>query len=236
LQFPLHDERVSGNIWDTPIVKTLICIATALEGASLRDRIGPSRDVRIIETGVGLVNASHAATVAILSERPDAIIICGIGGAYQSSGLAVGDVACAELEIYGDLGAQSPSGFLDMSALGFPVVAGATPLFNELPLQIFPTPRRARFVTVSTCTGTDTVAREIERRTRGAVENMEGAAIVHVAHLHDIHVGEIRGVSNMVANRDKASWRLREATSAAHQALIMWLTNASPACVTPKVS
>ena len=46
-------------------------------------------------------------------------MVCGIGGAYPSSGLNVGDVASAEIEIYGDLGAQSPSGFLDMQALGF---------------------------------------------------------------------------------------------------------------------
>ncbi len=206
-------------------MKTLICIATALEGASLRDRIGPSLNVRLIETGVGPVNAAHAVTVAILSERPDAIIICGIGGAYPSAGLAVGDVACAAWEIYGDLGAQSPSGFLDMAALGFPVVAGSPPLFNELPLQVFPTSRRARFVTVSTCTGTDSVAREIEGRTQGAIENMEGAAVVHVAHLHGIQVGEIRGISNIVTNRDKGSWKLRDATAAAQQALIDWLTN-----------
>jgi futalosine hydrolase len=206
-------------------VKLLICIATAPEGASLRDRIGPSNDVRIIETGVGPVNAAHAATVAILSERPDVIIICGIGGAYPSSGLAVGDVACAESEIYGDLGAQSPSGFLDMEALGFPVVAGSSPLFNELPLQVFPAPRRSRFVTVSTCTGTDVVAQEIERRTRGAVESMEGAAIVHVAHLEGVRVGEIRGVSNIVTNRDKASWKLREAIAAAQDVLVNWLAD-----------
>ena len=31
---------------------------------------------------------------------------------------------------------------------------------------------------------------------------MEGAAVAHVAHLHGIPVGEVRGISNMVTNRD----------------------------------
>ena len=48
----------------------------------------------------------------------------GIGGAYPESGLKIGQVACAEVEIYGDLGADSPAGFLDMEALGMTVVAG----------------------------------------------------------------------------------------------------------------
>ena len=50
------------------------------------------------------------------------IVVCGVGGAYPASGLEVGDVVCAASECYGDLGATSPSGFLDMKALGFPVV------------------------------------------------------------------------------------------------------------------
>ena len=125
--------------------------------------------------------------------------------------------------MYGDLGAQSPNGFLNMRALGFPVVAGATPLFDELPMHIFPSARRVRFVTVSTCTGTAATAWEIETRTGGAVENMEGAAIAHVAYLHGVPVGEVRAISNIVTNRDKASWRLKEAAQLAQLAVIDWL-------------
>lgn len=171
------------------------------------------------------MNAAHAATVAILNEKPDEILICGVAGAYPGAGLPIGDVVSADVEVYGDLGAQSPEGFLDMARLGFPVVAGPSPLFNELPLQVFPCSRRVRFVTVSTCTGTDAVARALEQRTRGSIENMEGAAIVHVARLHGINVGEIRGVSNIVTNRDTASWKLREAAAAAQQMLAHWLSS-----------
>ena len=66
-------------------------------------------------------------------------------------------------------------------------------------------------MTVSTCTGTDAAARAIEARTGGAVENMEGAAVAHVAHLHGIPVGEVRGISNIVTDRDTKAWRLKEA-------------------------
>jgi len=179
-------------------------------------------------TGVGPVNAAHAATVAIVERTPDAIVVCGIGGAYPMSGLQVGEVASAEVEIYGDLGAQSPSGFLDMKTLGFPVVNSPAPLFNEIPMQVLPTDRRARFVTVSTCTGTESSARELEARTRGGVENMEGAAVAHVAHLHRIRVGEVRGISNIVTNRDTKSWRVKDASIVAQDALIAWLETLTP--------
>jgi futalosine hydrolase len=204
-------------------VNILICSATAFEASLLRDRYSGRVEVRVIITGVGPVNAAHAATVAVIENRPDEIVVCGIGGAYPSSNLRTNDVVSANTEIYGDLGAQSPTGFLDMQALGFPVVSTPRPLFNELPLQVFPTTAVARFVTVSTCTGTESSAREIAARTNGAVENMEGAAIAHVAHLHGIPVGEVRGISNLVTNRDVKSWRMKEAAHAAQESLISWI-------------
>lgn len=201
----------------------LICVATELEGGLLRQRLESRHDIVVTTTGVGPVNAAHGVTLAITKQRPDAIVLCGVGGAYPGSGLAIGDVACAEVECYGDLGASSPTGFLDMRALGFPVIAGPPPIYNDLPLQVFPAARRVKFVTVSTCTGTEAVARAIESRTGGAVENMEGAAVAHVAALHGIPVGEVRGISNPVTDRDTGSWRLGEAAVAAQEAFLAWL-------------
>jgi futalosine hydrolase len=107
------------------------------------------------------------------------------------------------------------------TTLGFPIIPG---VYNVLPMQLFPTLRRGRFVTTNTCTGTDDDAQAIEARTGGAVESMEGAAIAHVAALAGIPVGEIRGISNLVGNRDRSSWRVKEAASAAQEALLAWIT------------
>jgi futalosine hydrolase len=207
-------------------MNVLICAATDFEAPRLDESF--RQRVRIVTTGVGPVNAAHATTLAIVQHKPDVIIVCGVGGAYPSSGLQVGDVVSASVEIYGDLGAHSPSGFLDMQALGFPVIAAPTVFFNELPMEVFPAARSVRFVTVSTCTGTDAGARELEARTNGAVENMEGAAIAHVAHMHGIPVGEVRGISNMVTNRDTKSWRLKDAAAAAQDAVLTWLEASRP--------
>ena len=201
----------------------LVPVATSFECTLLRERLAGRRDVTVIETGVGPVNAAHAVTMAITQHKPSEIMICGVGGAYPQSGLQIGDVVCAEMECYGDLGASSPTGFLDMKTLGFAVVAGAAPIYNDLPMQILPLERRAKFVTVSTCTGTEAAARAIEQRTGGAVENMEGAAIAHVAHLMGVGVGEVRGISNMVTNRDKSSWKLKDASTAAQEAVLAWI-------------
>jgi futalosine hydrolase len=110
-----------------------------------------------------------------------------------------------------------------MEALGFPVIPGNPPLFNRLPLDLFPAARRAPFVTCATCTGTDEKAAALAARTGGAVESMEGAAIVHVARLMGVRVGEVRGISNAAGSRDRARWRVPEAAAAARAALVAWI-------------
>ncbi len=195
----------------------VVCVATEAEGELLHPH------VPVVCTGVGAVNAAYALTRFLDRERVKAVVVCGIGGAYPGSGIRIGSAVCAESECYGDLGADSPDGFLDMQALGFPVVQGASPLYNVLPMQIFPAMRRTRFVTMNTCTGNDDDARAIEARTGGGVESMEGAAIAHVAALAGIPVGEIRGISNLVGNRDRNSWRVKEAALAAQETLLAWI-------------
>ena len=201
----------------------LLCFSTELEGALLRAQLSGRSGIALVRTGVGQVNAAHAVTLFIARDRPSAIVVCGVGGAYSGRGLAVGDVVAAQTECYGDLGATSPAGFLDMQSLGFPVVEAPQPLYNLLPMQVFPVSRRVPFVTVSSCTGTDDMAESLAARTGGAVESMEGAAVAHVAHLHGIPVGEVRGISNMVGNRNPAVWRLQEAASAAQRVVLSWI-------------
>jgi len=151
----------------------LVCAATEIESHLLKSH------APILLTGIGAVNAAYTLTRFLERNEVRRIVVCGIGGAYLGSGLSIGDVCCAATETYGDLGVETPEGFLNMEALGFPVV-------TTFPLQFYPHARREKFVTVNTCSGTDALARAMEKRTAGgSVENMEGAAMAHVAGLAD---------------------------------------------------
>ena len=200
----------------------IVCVATELEGILLRPH------VPVLCTGVGAVNAAYSLTRYLERESASGVIVCGIAGAYPQAfsdgGLGLGSVVCADSECYGDLGANDSNGnFLDMRALGFPVIPGPPePIYNLLPMGIFPAERRARFVTMNTCSGGDEDARRLESRTGGSVESMEGAAIAHVATLFGIPCGEIRAISNRAGNRDRNSWRVKEAAAAAQEALLAW--------------
>jgi futalosine hydrolase len=173
--------------------------------------VGKSRVVHMA-SGMGVANAAHAATVLCERFSPDRIIVFGIGGAYPGSGLNIGNVVLAEKEVYADMGLVLADGFFGLKAIGIPLLKkGRKEYFNEFPLDArllkkalngTYAVRSGAFATVNASTGTAKRAREIAERTGAACENMEGAAVAHVCARYGIPLLEIRGISNIVPDRD----------------------------------
>jgi futalosine hydrolase len=79
---------------------------------------------------------------------------------------------------------------------------------------------RGRFVTVSSCSGTKERGQELARRHQAVCENMEGAAIALTALRYGIPCLEIRGISNLVEDRDLSRWDISRAVEAAQRFVI----------------
>ena len=201
----------------------LIIAATPLEAA----RLGSSR---VVITGIGAVNAAHALTEYLVTRpRPSLVIQVGIAGAYVPGGVPVGAVVLATSDTYGDLGVLTPQGWRPADEIGIPLVEayGAHPArFNEFPLDAELVARAAAvcgslvaatgpFLTVSTVTGVRARGDELHRQFGALCESMEGAAAAHVCALHELPFLEVRGVSNLVEDRNRAAWRITEAADAA---------------------
>ena len=71
------------------------------------------------------------------------------------------------------------------------------------------------FLTLSTVTGVRARGDELHRRFGALCESMEGAAAAHVCALHDVPFLEVRGVSNLVEDRNRTTWKIAEAAAAA---------------------
>jgi futalosine hydrolase len=186
--------------------------------------------------GMGKVNAAHAATL-LAQHKPETLVIFGVGGAYPSSGAKIGDVALAKEEIAGDEGVLTLDGFKDAEFIGIPLLKTATsviyttypaaeaPLKHALNTLVSRQHAVARdvhigtFVTLSTCTGTSARAQDLENRYHPLCENMEGAAAAHVAELHGIPWIEVRGISNIVEDRDLRKWDIPRAARVAQRAV-----------------
>ncbi len=193
------------------------------------------RQVALCVGGMGKVNAAHASTVLLTRYAPEAILLFGVGGAYRPSGAKIGEVAVATAEIAGDEGVLTVEGFKDTEYIGIPLLTvGTTALFNHYPAPagLLEASRRSLsgisactvhagpFVTVSCCTGTAERARELEGRYHGICENMEGAAVAQVAACHGVPWIEVRGISNLVEDRDLANWDIPRAADAAQKAVL----------------
>src|SRR5659263_737090 len=57
--------------------------------------------------GIGKVNAAHTVTLLLEEQKPDILLLFGIGGAYAKTG--IGDVVIAESENYGEEGVMTPA-------------------------------------------------------------------------------------------------------------------------------
>jgi len=195
------------------------------------------KPVVIVRTGIGKVNAAHAATLLAERFRPSCLISFGIGGAYPGTGCGIGDVIVAEREYYADEGVGNKDGFRDMRETGIPVLRkGSKAYYNEWPtdaklLKKFRKIKHTfpfkvcygRFLTVSTVTGTMRKGRLMRDSFQGICENMEGAAIFQIARIYGIPSFEMRGVSNIVEDRDRKKWDIPVAANSVQYALRTFL-------------
>lgn len=184
--------------------------------------------------GVGKANAAASATYLLEQYRPSLMIITGCGGAYPGSGLAVGDLAVASDELFADEGTATPDGWLDLRAMQLPLYTQQQrQYYNTIPLSHHAAEKamqladthgvrltRGRFLTVSTCSGTRARGLELRRRHQAICENMEGASCALVALRYGVPCLEIRGISNLVEDRDLSRWDLQLAIEAAQRFVI----------------
>lgn len=203
-----------------------------------------NKDIVYAVSGIGKANASHAVTILIETFSPELVILFGVGGAYPSAGLTVGDIAIAQKEVYGDEGVRVKDGFHSTESVGIPLLKkDHKKYFNEFPLDkrlmqrclsilklasrplpLTPAVKYGAFITVSTCTGIKKKALELEKRYSAICENMEGAAVAHICAVYGTPMIEIRGISNIVEDRDKSKWDLKLASDNC-QKMILELLN-----------
>ena len=216
-------------------------IQSALEDAKITQQAGKTVIAgsscgwrcTLLHTGIGTVNAAHALTCQLEQQLPDLVIQFGIGGAYVPTGLPIRSVVLATEEVYGDVGVVTPEGWKPVDEIGIPLVQGDPPRFNRFPLdpQLVATAagicgvRSGPFVTVSQCSGIQAVGDALHSRFNALCESMEGAAAAHICTLYDVPFLEVRGISNLVEDRQPARWDIPGAADAAQSALIKIISN-----------
>jgi futalosine hydrolase len=200
---------------------------------------GTIGNVRVVVCagGAGKVNAAAATAVMIDRYQPQIVINTGCAGAYSGSGLSIGNLVVASEEVLADEGVVVSEGWNDLHFMNLPsVTQGGRNCFNILPLSRHASEKamqladyygvylkRGRSATVSTCSGTLQSGAELSQRWNALIENMEGAAVAQVCLRCGIDCLEIRGISNLVEERDLKTWNIPRAVEAAQRFVLKYI-------------
>lgn len=183
-----------------------------------------------LESGIGKVNTAMTLAAYAQRHRVERAVLFGIAGAYEASGLGVGDVALAFEEVQADLGTKEGG----MKGMGFPTltVEGPRHFHNRFPLDRALASSLARrlevplkrFLTRDLVCETPAEARVLAQKWEADLENMEGAAFAQACLWLGIQGAELRAVSNLAGIRDKTQWRIRLAVEALEARVLALLT------------
>ena len=223
---------------------TLLITATELEGKPLRDSLNnleklsfplgqlysgtlADKPLYLAHLGVAKVNTAAGTALAVRTLKPERVIQFGIGGAYVGSFLSIGMVAVAEREVHLDTGVSTNEGWLGMSEVGFPLLGAFYNVFptNEALTRALEDTGAVpgTFGTSETVTGNFDDAERLQNRFDLSVESMEGAAAAQVCAALGVPFAELRGVSNIVGERDKRAWNVPLAVRTVNEALLDFL-------------
>ena len=224
---------------ETALLESTLAESARMKSAGFEYLEGKLGDLKIIVCagGVGKINAAAATAVLIELHRPEIVINTGCAGAYLGSGLSIGDLVVASEEVLADEGVIVSAGWKDLSYMDLPVVDhDGRKHFNLIPLCMDASEKavqladyhglflmRGRFATVSTCSGTRQRGGEMVGRWDVIAENMEGAAVAQVCLRYGVDCLEIRGISNLVEERDMKKWELTLAVEAAQRFVLKYL-------------
>ncbi len=192
----------------------LIVCALAQELASFE---APAH-IDVVPVGVGPVEAALGAARALATKRYALAINVGIGGGFRGRA-AVGDAVAVAHDHFADLGRE------DAGALALPdgYELVGTAASDERLMALYRSGALGAHVgagiTSATITTSDARADLLAARFAPHVESMEGFAVLRAAELAGVPALELRGISNLVGDRERGDWDFRAGTSAAVRAL-----------------
>ncbi|MCX4846245.1 futalosine hydrolase [Streptomyces sp. NBC_00893] len=195
--------RAFGAAPETPVRR--------VPGAEIH-RAGP---FDVLAGGAGPGAAAASAAFGLASDGGYGLVIsAGIGGGF--AGVApVGSLVVADRIGAADLGAETATGFVPVTELGFGRTWHLPPRSLVREVAAATGALTGDILTVSTVTGSaDRAAALLAAHPRAAAESMEGFGVAEAAELVGLPVLEIRAVSNAVGPRDRDAWRIGDALAA----------------------
>lgn len=184
-----------------------------------------AHSVQVIVTGVGCTATAFRLGHYFASARPDLALNVGIAGAFEASGIAIGEVVQVVSERFGDLGVEESDGrFTALHEMG---LGDAEVLSNPFPN--LPNLPACHGLTVNKVHGSRESIQLIRTKYPEAqVETMEGAAFFYACLAAECPFFALRSISNRVEPRNRDAWDIPLAINNLNNTLIEMLDVMTP--------
>ncbi len=203
----------------------LIVAATQLEiEPFLKENI--KADVLI--TGVGIPSTVFYLTKKLIEKNYDFAFQAGVAGTFDNC-FNLEKVVLVKEDAFADLGIDENGKFttlFETRFLGkndFPYtdefLINNNSFFEKNKLPV------AKAVTVNKITDDPLQIKNIQQKFTAEIESMEGAAFHYVCLQQKINFLQIRGISNVVGERDKTKWQIKNAIENLNKELLKIIKN-----------
>lgn len=212
-------------------MKILIIAATELEMSLFRAKL---RDLKGLEcnyaiTGVGLLSTLFKLTTEINQHKPDLLVQLGIAGTFQNE-KKIGTATVVKSECIAEMGVWEDNIYKDVFDMGL-IPENTFPYQNKRLINPYENLIRAcgvpevNAVSVNRITTTITDTLLYSNHYNADIESMEGAALHYYSLLNAIPFVQIRGISNLVGDRNKSNWKIKASMDAATESCQLLLSS-----------
>ncbi len=203
-------------------MQILIIAATSFELQPSLEVVSNYDQCDTLVTGVGMVATGFELGRMLHEKKYDLLINVGIGGCLDRT-IEIGSVIQVVSESFVELGAEDGHNFIPIDQLGYGRSTFTSSLLNDKELRL-PFLKHGEGITVNKVHGsTESIEKIKKLHPNSLVESMEGAAVFYAADKMTIPVIEIRGISNYVERRNRATWNIPLAIMNSNKALIKTL-------------
>jgi futalosine hydrolase len=182
--------------------------------------------VDVLITGVGVPAAMYQLLKKLQAKKYRVVIQAGIAGSFTSK-LALGEVVIVERDSFADIGINEKGQFSSIfeSNLAdkdlFPYQNGwlinPTLIKEKLPVKM------VTAVTINTVSDSTIQKKMLKEKYNAQIESMEGAALHYVCLQEGVAFLQLRRISNMVGERDKTKWVMKDAINNLNKELVRFL-------------
>ncbi len=179
------------------------------------------------QSGIGMLAASFSLTKLILEEKPDLVLQVGIAGSFSTQ-YDLGTVLAVKEEIIGDLGVEEGGKWKDLFDMKLEKSSYHPFEKRKLPNQwldqynILNLPTVTGITVNEISTNPERIA-ELSKKYHAEIESMEGAALHYVARETNTAFLQIRAISNLVGERNKANWKMGEAIGNLNETILQYI-------------